>query len=84
MYSLGKCMYYVLGGDPRHKTLPAESDSHLLGDRETIDERIERFLQYCVLESPLSRAQDAWEAYRLLDKLRAEIWGPHQFYELTL
>jgi hypothetical protein len=84
MYSLGKCMYYVLGGDPRHKTLPAESDAYLAGDREAIDERIERFLQYCVLESPLSRAQDAWEAYRLLDKLRAEIWGPHQFYELTL
>jgi hypothetical protein len=83
LYSLGKCMYYVLGGDPRQKSLPAEPLGPF-GESEPIDDRIARFLQFCVLESPLSRAQDAWEAYRFLDKLREEIWGPHQFLTLSL
>lgn len=75
LYSLGKCMFYVLGGDPRHKTLPPG---------EPIPDPLQRFLQFCVLDSPLSRAQDAWEAYRYLERLREEIWGPHQFIELTI
>lgn len=79
MYSLGKCMYFLLAGDPRQKTLPVDSETGA-----PIDERLQRFLSYCVLESPLQRAQDAWEAYRFLDRLREQIWGPHRFIELVL
>lgn len=75
LYSLGKCMFYVLGGDPRQRTLPSS---------EPVPEPLQRFLQFCVLDSPLARAQDAWEAYRYLDRLREELWGPHKFIELTL
>lgn len=73
LYALGKSMLFILGGDPVAKTLP-----------EGIDERLQRFLNYCVLESPLSRAGDAWQAYRQLDHIREEIWGAHQFIELHL
>lgn len=73
LYALGKSIFFVLGGDPTQKTLPPD-----------LDERLQRFLQYCVLESPLSRAGDAWEAYRQLDRLRADLYGPHQFVELYL
>jgi serine/threonine protein kinase len=84
LYSLGKCMFYVLGGSPKDKTLPATSDGPPGEPAEPIDERLQRFLQFCVLESPLSRAQDAWQGYRHLQHLRKELWGPHQFVELTL
>lgn len=73
LYALGKSMFFVLGGDPQRKALPPD-----------LDERLQRFLQYFVLESPLSRAGDAWEAYRQLDRLRADLFGPHQFVELHL
>jgi len=87
LYSLGKCMFYILGGDPRHKTLPPVSPSGVGAAAEPFDpipDPLQRFLQFCVLDSPLSRAQDAWEAYRYLERLRQEIWGPHQFIELTI
>ena len=81
LYSLGKCMFYVLGGDPRHNTLPPDES----GDPDQkIPDPLQRFLQFCVLDSPLSRAPDAWEAYRYLERLREELWGPHQFIELTI
>lgn len=73
LYALGKCMFFALGGDPGQKRLP-----------DGLDERLARFLQYFVLESPLSRAQDAWESYRFLNHLRADIWGKHEFVELIL
>ena len=73
LYSLGKSMLFILGGDPTRKTMP-----------DGLDERLQRFLNYCMLESPLSRAGDAWDAYRQLDRLRQEIWGPHEFIELHL
>jgi predicted Ser/Thr protein kinase len=103
LYSLGKCMFFALGGDPRTKTFPANSaeparassarwgESHSAvaseGGREAppvIDERLQRFLQFCVMESPIQRVQDAWDSYRFLDRLRQEIWGPHRFIELIL
>ncbi len=84
LYALGKCMFYVLGGDPRNKTLPAVSPAAAGGPPEPIPDKLQRFLQFFVLESPLARAQDAWESYRYLERLREELWGPHQFIELTI
>ena len=73
LYSLGKCMFFVAGGDPVALTLP-----------DSIDERIARFLRFFVLESPLTRARDAWALYAEVDQLREEVFGPHQFTELNL
>lgn len=68
LYALGKCMFYAAGGDPAAKTLPAH-----------LDERLQRFLQFFVLESPLGRAQDAWQGHAQLDRIREDIWGAHTF-----
>lgn len=75
MYALGKSMFYALAGDPTRKQLPASAD---------VDARLERFLQFFVMESPLTRASDAWLEYRNIERLREEIWGPHRFVELVL
>lgn len=79
LYSLGRCMIYLLGGDPRQHELPRDAETG-----QELDERLQRFLRFFVLDSALGRAQDAWEAYRFLDRLRAQIWGPHRFIELLL
>lgn len=68
LYALGKCMFYAAGGDPVTRTLPAH-----------MDERLQRFLQFFVLDSPLGRAQDAWVGHAQLDRIREEIWGAHTF-----
>jgi hypothetical protein len=66
-------MMFAAGGDPKHKALPDE-----------VPDPIARIIKFCVLESPLSRAQDAWEIYRRLDQVRQELWGPHQFLEFRI
>ena len=68
LYSVGKCMIYLLGGDIERNTMP-----------DSVDERMQRFIQFFVMESPLQRAQDAWEMYDKFMDLRTEIWGQHQF-----
>ncbi|MFO0572803.1 MAG: inactive serine/threonine-protein kinase VRK3 [Polyangia bacterium] len=79
LFSLGRCMIYLLGGDPQKGELPRDAETGL-----ELDERLQRFLKFFVLDSALGRAQDAWEAYRFLDRLRQQIWGPHRFIELSL
>lgn len=73
LYSLAKCMVYLLGGDTRRLTLPAR-----------VDARLQRFIQFFLRPSPLQRAQDAWEMYGQLDALREEIFGPHRFIEFEM
>ncbi len=73
LYSLGKCMFFAAGGDPRSKTLP-----------DSIDERLRRFMHFFVMESALGRAQDAWKLYTQLDRLRQDIYGDHEFVEFEL
>lgn len=73
LYSLGKCMIFAMGGDPSAKALP-----------EGIDDRLVRFLQFFVRESALGRAQDAWEMYTQLDRLRKDIYGRHKFIKFEI
>src|SRR5262249_19682565 len=70
LYAVGKCMIFILGGDVRNNSLPAQ-----------VDEKIQRLIIYFVRESPLQRAQDAWEMYTFLRKLMEELWGPRKFLE---
>ncbi len=72
LYSLGKVMIHVAGGDPETKTLPE------------MDPRLARFLKYLAVESQGGRPQDAWELYQQADKVREQIWGPHEFVHLEL
>ncbi len=73
LYSVGKCMIMVLGGDIAADTLPP-----------AVDDRLARFLQFLVRQSPLQRAQDAWEMYEKLKALREDIFGPHQFLKFEM
>ena len=71
-YALGKCAIHAIGGDPASKTLPE------------LDPRLARFLRYLTVESQGGRPQDAEELYTQLERLRNQIWGPHQFVPLEL
>ncbi|MBI4861561.1 MAG: hypothetical protein HY815_15060 [Candidatus Riflebacteria bacterium] len=73
LYGVGKCMVYLLGGDPAAQTFPA-----------SVDERLQRFIRFFLLPSPRQRAQDAWEMHGQLRQLRQEIFGPPRFVELVI
>lgn len=73
LYSVGKCMIYLLGGDVETNSMPYR-----------VDQRFQRFIQFFVRESALQRAQDAWEMYEKLAELRAEIWGRPRFLEFIM
>lgn len=73
LYSLGKAMIYAAGGDPATNTLP-----------DSMDERLQRFLRFFVVESALGRPGDAWDMYKQLDNLRQEVFGSHEFVALDV
>jgi hypothetical protein len=73
LYSLGKAMIYAAGGDPATSSLP-----------DSVDERLQRFLRFFVVESAVGRAADAWDMYKQLDNLRQEVFGPHEFLALEV
>lgn len=73
LYSLGKAMIYAAGGDPATNTLP-----------DTVDQRLQRFLRYFVVESAVGRPGDAWDMYKQLDNLREEVFGSHEFVALEV
>lgn len=72
MYSLGKSMVYLFGG--QDKTFPPSLDS-----------RIVRFVQGFLDENPSGRRNDAWDAWHELKDLRKQVFGASsQFLELRL
>lgn len=73
LYSLGKTMVYLLGGDVRLGTIPPQ-----------VDERFARFVQFLTRDSPRQRAQDAWETAAQLQSLRTEVFGPSRFLPLDM
>ncbi len=73
LYSIGRCLLFLLGGDLASGTLP-----------EQVPARLRRFVAYLTRTSPLQRAQDAWEMFDELDRTRAAIYGPHTFRELVV
>lgn len=73
IYSLGKTMIYLLGGDPRTNCIPAGCPT-----------AFKMFLYSMVLESALQRPRDAWDLYRYLNEVRTNIWGPARFLELVI
>lgn len=73
LYSVGKCMLYLLGGDIKNNTFPP-----------SVEARIQSYIRQFLLPSPFQRAQDAWKMYSRLEKLRTEIWGEQRFQEFQL
>ncbi|MGK0289256.1 MAG: serine/threonine protein kinase, partial [bacterium] len=73
LYSLGKCMIYLLGGNIEDDSMP-----------DHIDDRLQRFIRFFTRPSPVQRAQDAWEMYGKIAELRKDIFGKHKFLEFKM
>lgn len=74
LYSLARCMIYLLGGDVERDHMP----SH-------VDRRIVRFIEGFLVRNPGRRANDAWKLYSALSDLRLQVFGArHEFYPFTM
>lgn len=73
LYSLAKCMVYILGGDIETKKFPA-----------AVPKELQNFLKSLLLESPLQRTRYAWELLDELKKLNHKLWGPSKFREFVV
>ncbi|NTW21935.1 serine/threonine protein kinase [Candidatus Falkowbacteria bacterium] len=73
LYSIGKSMVALLGGNIATGEMPG-----------AVDERFQKLIKLMILEDPLARAQDAWVMHQLLKPLRQEIWGEHEFTPLEV
>ncbi len=73
IYSIGKCMIYILGGDIKTNEVP-----------DTVEMPLRRFLESLVLESPLQRPRDAWETHGQLRRIITQLWGKREFLEFRM
>jgi hypothetical protein len=73
LYSIGRVLLFLLGGDMASGAMP-----------EAVDARLQRLVRYLTRTSPLQRAQDAWEMYSELGKIRGQMFGPHAFKEFVV
>lgn len=72
IYSLGKTMIWLLGGDPEGKTMP-----------EMVEPKLQRFLQNMVRENPRARPNDAWQLFKAENRLKDSLWE-RRFLHLEL
>jgi len=73
LYSIGRCMLFLLGGDLASGDMP-----------DRVPDRLQRFVRYLTRPSPLQRAQDAYEMFHELERTRAAIYGAHRFVEFVV
>jgi hypothetical protein len=73
LYSIGRCMLYLIGGDMADGSMP-----------EAVPDRLQRLIKYLMRPSPLQRAQDAWEMFRELERVREAVYGEHRFQEFVV
>lgn len=73
LYSVGRCLLYLAGGDLGSGDMP-----------ETVPDRLQRFIKYLTRASALQRAQDAWEMFGELERVRAAVFGVHRFVEFVV
>lgn len=64
MYSLGKSMQFLLGGDINSRIFPVG-----------VDPRIKSFLGKFLDPDPQRRANDAWQSWHQLRQLRTQVFG---------
>lgn len=68
IYSLGKSMIFLAGGNLTDNYLP-----------NTIPKDFKKLIQWMVLESPMQRPRDAYDLYEYLEELRNKIYGNSRF-----
>ncbi len=72
IYSLGKSMIWLLGGDPSSNEMP-----------DTVHPKVQRFLLNTVWENPKARPQNAWLLYEAQILLKDSLWE-RRFIHLNL
>ncbi|MDC0716360.1 hypothetical protein [Nannocystis bainbridge] len=70
LLSVGRTLAFLLGGDPLSLDLPAH-----------VPDPLQRFVRYLARPSRQQRAQDAWDMYAELERIREAVYGPHVFRE---
>lgn len=73
LLSVGRTLAFLLGGDPLSLELP-----------EHVPDPIQRFVRYLARPSRLQRAQDAWDMFAELERIRELVYGPHVFREFVV
>lgn len=73
LYSVGKCMIYVLGGDVKTNKMP-----------NSVNAELQRFISAFVRESPIQRPRDAWLMRERLIELIENLWGPRKFLNFEM
>lgn len=73
LLSIGRTLAFLLGADPLALDLP-----------EHVPDRLQRFVRYLARPSRLQRAQDAWDMYAELERVRDACFGPHVFREFVV
>lgn len=73
LYTVGKCAAFLLGAEAGADAPPPGTD-----------ERLTRFVRYLTRSSPLQRAQDAWDMFDELGRIRRAVFGRHSFQEFKV
>ncbi|MCB0323514.1 MAG: serine/threonine protein kinase, partial [Bdellovibrionales bacterium] len=72
LYSLGKVMIWLVGGDPVENRIPA-----------TVEQDLQAFLLDLVEERVERRPSDAWELFHLQNELKDSLW-PRKFLPFNM
>ena len=75
MYSIGKCILYLLGGNVQKKTF---------SNKNKINVKIKRFLKPFLIEDRNERADDAWKWLQKLIVLRRELFDKRRFIHFEM
>jgi serine/threonine protein kinase len=73
IYSIGKVMIWLLGGNPETNEMP-----------DKVEEELQRFLLGFVMESPIQRPDDAWGLHDELIRLVEGLWGKRKFLQFLM
>lgn len=63
IYSLGKTLIWLIGGDPVTNSMP-----------DAVEPKLRMFLLNMVRRSPKGRPQDAWQLYEAQNRLKDSLW----------
>lgn len=72
IYSLGKTLIWLIGGDPVTNEMPS-----------TVEPKLRKFLENMARTNPRARPRDAWKLYEAQNRLKDSLW-PRQFIHLNL
>jgi serine/threonine protein kinase len=71
LYSVGKCMVYLLNGNLENNSIPGN-----------VEPNFKRFIENFLINSPIQRARNAWDMARKLYELRKELgWNVYRKFK---